>query len=562
MRSAKIIASRSVLAFSGFTFCAVSAWAQCDTGPDTPGLKNKSQTSGMSQLSIGQNKNATARSNEYLALSTRGTVSTGRWMQEYDLAYLSTNATIADHSPSENRSAASYRLAAFSMALNSGARVYAGNFPAAAGDIGQSVGNFFFTHPAIVGMAYKSSGTALSDYGMRGAIRLVLPMQSQVRISSAGRELFNGVLGAGDQTVEFSGYQDSFVDVFVRDASGITRTQVAEVIRSLGAPGGPVAGSGFWGDLYLDAGRLVETKDAGAGVRLSDTGQLAASYVQSAWDYLVLAGYQSVGERRRFAVSVAPTGRTWQMNFMRGNQMESGYNFSGPLLRWGKIELLLNQTSYRTPLTTVYTNGRPLYYQNDKLCLANRTPVCHQAMSFDSVGLTLGHEGFPVHLGYIETHTLIERLSAATVSGVYKFSIMGFPLSATGFIARDLQKKNHSVFVSLTIPLGEYASFSNGFSSNGEKYHTTSASYTSHAEETSEDINRALNLTAAATHSPDGPYSSASAYMDNRSGLLENISNFAVTDRGAHSIDSTFSMAHEGSAGAVACNQNQLSTSP
>ena len=472
-------------------------------------------------------------------------MSVGRWMQEYDLGYVTTSGVSADRSLASSRSAASYRLAAFSMALNQGARAYAGNFPAASGNLGQSVGNFFFTHPIIVGVAYNSRGNALSDYGLRASVRLVLPMRSQVRISAAGRELFNGMLGAGDQTIEFSGYQDAFVDVFIRDAAGLTRTQVAEVIRKPGVPVEPVAGSGFWGDLYFDAGNLLDTGNTGAGIHISGTQQVGANYSHPIRDYLLVGGYQTIGERRRFAVSVAPIDRSWQINYMRGNQQESGYNFSGPLLRWEKFDILLNQTLYRTPLNIVQVDGKAVYFQNEKLCLANLTPICHRPVSFDSVGLTFGYQGFPLHVGYIENHTSIERTSAATVSGIYAFRLLGIPISASGFVARDLQKKSHSIFVSLSFPLDDGSSLNSSLASTGALQRTASQSFTRQADEGADDRIRTLDLTTAVSRDPTREFASTSAYLESRMGSIKNITDLAIAGQGNRSIGSIFSMSHD-----------------
>ena len=132
---------------------------------------------------------------------------------------------------------------------------------------------------------------------------------------------------------------------------------------------------------------------------------------------------------------------------------------------------------------------------------------------------------------------------------------MGFPLSASAFVATDLQKRNHSVYVALSIPLGEYASLATSLASNGEKYRTAATSYTHHANETAGDDIRALNLTAAASRSPSAEYSSASAHTESRMGLLKNISSLAATSRGTHSFDSSFSTTS-------VATQNQPSTSP
>lgn len=460
-------------------------------------------------------------------------------MQEFDLGYVSTETPTAASVAPLHRSAASYRLAAWSLGFDNGARAYAGNFAAASGHVGGAVGNFFFAHPAMVGIAFKSKGSRLSDYGLPSSIRLVLPMDSHVRISAAGRELFNGMLGAGDQQVEFMAYQDAFVDVSIRDAAGGIRTQLAAVTRKLGNAAPATEDIGFWGDIYLDAGHVLDTARTGPGFRVSDTRQIGAHYIHPIWKYLLVAGFQSIGERRRYAISVAPIDKSWQVNFMRGNNMESGYHFSGPLLEWDKLHLLLNQTSYRVPLTTLYSAGKPQFFLDDKNCISAGSPLCHQTTSFDVLGLTLQYEGFPFHLGYIETHTMVERFSTATLSGVFHFSLSGLPLSATAFVARDLERKNNSAFVSLSMPIGAGTDVSAGVARSSREERAALASYRYQAAEDADQNIRSAWLIGANAWSPDARTSSAAAFLNSRLGPVESIASVAATDSGSRSFDST-----------------------
>lgn len=507
---------------------------------------------GSSQFSIGTTHSKLSEG-RYLGASTRGVASRGRISYEYDLGYSYSSATApaADSTAVSNsviRQTANYRLLVAGLGFANGGRAYAGTFGAAFGNLTSDGGSQFFSHPALLGVAYRSRGSRLSNFGAVRRVRLMLQSESQVRITSSGVELFNAIVPPGDQTVEFQGYPEPFVDVSIRNPTGLTRTERVEVIESTSQaePGGSngISNSSDLGEFYLDAGRLVDsTNTQNTEFKTISAQQLSMYYTRWLNQYSIGAGVQSIGDRRRISSTLSGPLNRWRVTAMLGNGSETGLGANVSFLEYGPIGVSFNATRYRPPANSI---ASILFYDNigstNAACQISANSLCFQNTPYDSFGFNVGYRGFPIRLGYLEFNTPFVKYAAANLTGTYNFELLGHAMMLIGYLSRDLNTKITSFSVSLSAQLDSRQTVVTSLTGVQNGARGISTSYTRIAEAQSDDHIRSLNLSAAAS-SPTGDRT-ASAYMQSQLGAINNTTGISSFGNSGYGVSTTVAVGY------------------
>lgn len=521
---------------------------------------------GASQFSLGASHSRISEG-RYASASTRGIIAHENITYEYDtsLSYLQVHSSAQGlDAPTTSRTQANYRLLAAGVGLQNGERAYAGTFQAAYG-ISGDIGSQFFSHPAIVGIAYRSQGMQLSPYGTRGKIRLLLPTESFVRILSGSVELFSGTLQAGDQTVDFQGYQESFVDVSIRDPSGMTRSLRSEVIQEASSPTPPILFAGNeglnQGEWYADLGQIVDSSyQNSAGLKFLNSYQASVNYNQRRYGYLWGGGVQLIGNRRRLSASATPASSPWRATAMLGKAGEKGLIASISAIDLWQLDFAVNTTLYRPPSDHAPPLSETTITQNTSgPCQVSGNPICYQSTRYDSFGVNLGVKGFPIRLGYLSFRTPLYDYSQITVSGGYTFKIGEYPITAVAYLSHDPKSKFNSISVSFTLPLESRQTISSSASRQGSNS-AVAVSYAWQADSLSNDTLRSINLGAAESR-PSGA-STSSAYAIAQFGPVNTSTSINASSDGNYGMSATFSLGYAASRAGIAFSDTGFATTP
>lgn len=505
---------------------------------------------GSSQFSLGTTHTSVS-DGRYLGASTRGITSRGRMTYEYDLSY--TYSSSASNSggmatDSSSMRIANYRLFAAGLGFEDGGRAYAGTFPAAYGNFNSDGGAQFFSHPALVGLAYRSKGARLSNFGTTRKIRLMLPVDSQVRILSGGVELFSGTVPAGDQTIQFQGYPEPFVDVTIRSATGLIRTERVEVLDSAAsdspADSRETGSNTDAGEFYIDAGRLIDASNTQTTkFKPISTPQASIYYTRWIGQYALGAGAQLIADRRRLSSTLTGPFNRWRVTAMAGNNGETGLSANLSSLEYGPASVSFNATRYRPPNNAI---GTIPFFDNvistNNPCQASSNSLCFQNTRYDSFGFSVGYRGLPFRLGYMEFSTPLVKYASVNLTGTHNLDFFGHPLILIGYISHDLKRKITSVSISLSVLLDSRQTLVSGLTKVKNGSTGLSTSYARAADPQSEDLIRNLNLSSS-TSSPGGE-TNTSAYALSQWGPINNTTGISTFGSSGYGISSTIAVGY------------------
>ena len=519
---------------------------------------------GASQFSLGASHSRTSEG-LYASATTRGILANDNITYEYDtsLSHLQTRSSFPGLEPaSTTRTQASYRLLAAGVGLENGARAYAGTFQSAYG-ISGDIGSQFFSHPSIVGIAYRSQGMQLSAFGARGKVRLLLSTESFVRILSGSVELFSGMLPAGDQTVDFQGYQESFVDVSIRDPAGVTRSQRAEVLQESGVPLTSPAQktTGHSGEWYADAGRIVDSSlQNGVGLKILERYQASVNYIERRGGYLLGGGVQWIDNRRRISASAAPPAGQWRATALLGNAGEKGLIASVSAVDLWRLDFGANTTFYRPPGDALPSNpGNTFTSSVNGPCLVYSNSICYQTTRYDSFGINMGMKGIPIRFGYLFFRTPTYDYSQITLSGGHTFMIGAYAITAVAYLAHDPKSGSNSISVSFNIPLEGRQNFSSSISRQGPNS-SAAVSYARQYDPLSNQVLRSINLGASTSRPSD--VTTSSAYAVTQFGPVNASSSINASSDGGYGMSTTFALGYAASRVGIAFSDTGFATTP
>ncbi len=551
---------------------------------------------GSSSLSLGTSRSsglaagASSSTSSNLNLALRGIASQGDGRIEYDvasstlrtdgsrsssLAWAGGGATLPQTVNRINLLAAGQRLGV------DGGTAYAGVFQSDTGltSAGGGAANMFFVRPTLLGLAWRSDGGRMSAYGRTQRVRLVLLAPSYVRVLSQGSQVYEGQLPPGEQVVSFPGYGEPFVDVVVRDASGVEQRLRTAVLPSApeDAPAFDATQSphGF----YADVGRPLlqnyteSVLQNGATVsryqrmRLQDQAVASFGYVYSAAWGSVRSGVQAGSGFTRWASSVADRGLTRQASLMLGTQGERGASLSWqPLLasvwqpsasatyyRTSEAARLLS-AGYASPYLTAVPSvpglpaGRSLSAAtfNDLSCsLVVNALNCYSPTNYRAWSLGLARREFPVSVNLTESRSDQYVSRRATVQGSYAFDLAGRRSTLLALLSYEPTTRNKALLLSLVVPLDNPGTLvTTSASSDFHGNTSASAGYSQSFAAADHEHLRSVSLSASGAQSASGTNdASAIGYATSQFGPVGNTLSVSGS-RYSTSVQTTFSMDH------------------
>lgn len=524
---------------------------------------------GSAQLSLGTSRtdgvgSLTGSSRaDNLGFSTRGVASRGDARLEYDVTASSLSGNTQQTLPSAYRlypgqpnTTTRVNLLAAGKRLGPDAgTVYAGLFQSDASQ--NSVGgNLFLLRPTILGLAWKSDGGDLSAFGTRQRVRLVLLSPSYVRILSQGAQVFEGQLQPGEQIVPFAGYGEPFVDVVVRDASGVEQRQRAEVLPAQ-ADDVPAfsAGRNPHG-FYVDIGRQVlqGVYDGLAYKRFEVQNGVVASagytYADS-WGS-ARAGVQAGDGFTRVGASVSDRSLARQASAMVGTKGEYGASASyAPQLENG-FQPTVSATRYKTNANNaaalaavpIVSSGSLLSNVANAGCSLTSTSMqCYSASNYSSFTAGIGYRDFPVRATYSLARSGGNESERLTLQGTFGFNIAGRRSNLLTLLAYEPNTKAKSMLVSLIVPLEDStamatASVATDFKGNSSETAGYSKSFSAPEQEHLRSVSLSASANQAKGSSNTG---AATAYVSSQLGAVANATSLSQS-RNSTSAQTTFSM--------------------
>ena len=521
----------------------------------------------------------------YLNLTTRGIASRGPATFEYDTSLsnqmgsslgqisgsTSQSAQVINNNGNNSTNLIRYRLLAAGHRVEQG-RAYAGLFTSASSDTSGGGNTAFLSHPSIMGFAYKSDGSALNSFGIRRKVRLLLNADSFVRILSNGSELYAGVVSAGDQLVDFSGYADGFVDVLVRDASGRVEQRQVEVISDLSSESEKLQAVGAArSNFYVDAGRVMDNSfQDNRNLKTVQLSQASVVYNYFGDTFAYQSAAQIIGDRKRVVGGISDRSYLWRFSAMKGNGGEYGLNAGALLPLPQEIFISSNVTQYQPPsgaqtpgaalggVGTIY-GGLPVNIPStfNISCNAYGNALCFNNSSYTSLSAGISKKGFPLRLSYLGVRTPQFDTQQVTVSGSTDFRVNQSTLTLVGFANYDLKKKTNSLFISLIIPFEKQTVVSTGISTDSNGSRNLNAGVSRNFDETSSEYLRSASLNVASQSTPSGSATTAgTAFVSGQLGPVANISSMSWSNQGSRAVSTSFAASYGVTAEGVAFSKD------
>jgi len=459
---------------------------------------------GSSALSLGKSGGGIQAPSDYVGFSSRAIASRGATTFEYDLS-ASSQRRVAPI-PAESTTVVAgiplqggrigrldYRVLVAGRRMGDYGRVYAGYFPAASSGFQQSGGNLFFGQASMVGMAFKTDGAALNQYGSRQRVRLQLASEQQVRILSGGAELFSGVVGGGEQYVEFDGYAEPFVEVQLRDSLGRVERRSVEVMAPASAHAGRmVAAAPVRSVYYLDAGVLLSGNEFdNRHLRTSDVHQASFFYQYSGDERRYQWGAQSMSQRRRLAFSMSGLASEWRLASMAGNQGEYGLSGNHSLSLPLGVQVSASAIRYRAPRNGGISGAS---VGSGLACLAGGNTLCYSSTDYGSLNISLSAKDFPLRLGWYAIRSPYYSSRQVTLSAASQLQVMQWTSSIHAFASYDTVSGAKALFVALIIPMENEIMVNSSVSANGEGRLTTNAGFARSFENDGDRYLRSVSL--------------------------------------------------------------------
>lgn len=522
------------------------------------GMTRGTVDSGMSGATTSQN----------LSYATRGVLSKGERLLQYDVTGSFSRSNAVDESPQypvgqivrPSRGLTRINLLASGQRLDlGGGTVYAGLFQSDIGMGGAAGGgtSMFFVNPMILGVAWASDGGDISSFGRTQRVRLHLLSPAYVRIVSQGAQLFEGQLQPGEQIVSFSGYGQPFVDVLVRDVSGVEQRQRGEVLPAAVDDTATFDQSRNPHGFYVDVGKptLQNTVEGSTyrRFRVLDQNVLSFGYARAgAWGRL-RAGIQGGTGFTRVATSLADLSLSSQGSLMLGTHGERGFSGSyQPMLENG-WQPSASFTAYRASQAS-----RPLDTGTGPSGIADvvaapsdcRLPIqilrCYLPADHRSTTLGVGHRDWPLRLTYSETRSDAAVLKRAGLQASFNVRIAGRQASLLTMVGYESGTKAKSLLVVCVIPLDSPGTMSTSSGSTDLKGGSAvSAGYSQSLDPDAHDHLRSYSLNASGSRDPGGGLSgtrgeAAAVYLGSRLGSVANATSLNVS-RNSTSMQSSFS---------------------
>ena len=533
---------------------------------------------GSAQLSLGMARTQGAGSElgtgassqtDNFSFSTRGVVSRSDTRLEYDFTGSSSSGT--SQRPQAGYTGASGVYYPYGQQPNTTTRInllaagkrlgpdagtaYAGLFQSDTGQ-GGAGGNLFLLRPTLIGLAWKSDGGNLSSFGARQRVRVLLLSPSYVRIFSQGGQVFEGQLPPGEKIVSFSGYGQPFVDVVVRDTSGVEQRQRVEVLPPE-IQDAPVFNAnrnphGF----YVDVGQQVlqGTYDDQVYRRVRVENGLIASAGYTYGDVWgnARAGLQAGQGFTRLGGSLADRTLARQASAMVGTQGERGAaaNYS-PSLENG-FQPSVSATVYKTGANAVTAPASvPLVGLGGFVAGAGNsgcTPLanslqCYALSNYNSWTAGIGHREFPLRFSYSQGRVGQNEIKRAVLQSSFRMNFAGLKSNLLTMLTYDPGTKAKSLLFSLVVPLENASTLVTSSAStdlNGNSSLTSGYSKSFTAPE--QEYLRSVSLSGAASQSRDSKNdASATAYVSSQFGPVANTALFSK-NKNSTAAQTTLSM--------------------
>lgn len=477
-----------------------------------PGLTSRDlDLTGTTQVSVGGTSTPT-QSSRSASIDTRGTLSRGDLRLEYSVAAYSNSVTGTATQPVSLGTTANaatgnatsqtlgtgvrYTTLAARIPTGQGSAIHAGLFPS-----GNPFGGMSFDQSTLVGVAWRSGDASFASFGEHKFVRLVLRAPAYVRLLSGGVQLFEGNLGAGDQRIDFAGITGPFVDAQIRDSSGLEVSQRAEVFQD--SPEG--TRSSREDQLYADLGRPVLQPEPGHyGLRYSDDVSASVGYQFEGFESLRLQlRAQSVGSMARAGVGLLSRDHQWTLAGSVGRHGERSLTATlNPQLPGGWLASA-NASRYRSADIA------------DPAACLSITQSCIAGQDYRSWGLSLGHQDWPVRVGYLHTSTQYSRVRLYTLMSVWRLPMFGHGSQLVGTAIHNPDSHDTSISLSLIVPIDgdTSATASAGLSSNLNGQNTVSAGYARQFDDRDGSVLRSASLGVSRNQDSTGANSYVTAQL-------------------------------------------------